>query len=369
MTLRIGTFNTENLFRRPRIFKAGGDGGDADAQHQLEDYALLVRLLEHDPYTEADKKEILRIIQHYEVTDPHSRTRPFLLNEVRGKLCTTHRDGRTEVTAKGRHAWVGWLQLVRDDIDREAVENTARVIAEVNADILLTVEVEDRPALQRFSDQLLDARLGAGRYPYNMLIDGNDTRGIDVGLLSRLPVTAVRSHIFDRENGAGEPVFSRDCPESEIRLPGGESLWILGNHFKSKGYGSSADSARRRAQAGRVTEIYRDALTRSPYVVVAGDLNDTPDSAPIRLLTATGLRDAMSHPSYTGRPGTYASGNTLNQKIDYLLLSPALWDRLRAVDAERRGVWAPHSIEPFPTVTSAITQASDHAALFMDLDL
>jgi endonuclease/exonuclease/phosphatase family metal-dependent hydrolase len=116
-------------------------------------------------------------------------------------------------------------------------------------------------------------------------------------------------------------------------------------------------------------EVYRDALTRSPYVVVAGDLNDTPDSAPIRLLTATGLRDAMSHPSYSGRPGTYASGNTLNQKIDHLLLPPARWDRLRAVDVERRGVRAPRSIEPFPTVTSSTTQASDHAALFMDLDL
>jgi endonuclease/exonuclease/phosphatase family metal-dependent hydrolase len=368
MTLRIGTFNTENLFRRPRIFDAGDETSTRD---QLEAYETLTALIEHDPYSDPDKKEILGILQKYRVTDPESATRPFLLNEVRGKLTTTHRDGGIEVTAKGRHDWVGWVQLIRDDVDREAVENTARVIEVVDADILLTVEVEDRLALQRFSDQLLTPRLGAaGRYPYNMLIDGNDTRGIDIGLLSRHPVASVRSHIFDLGTNGDEPVFSRDCPEFEIRLDGGDSLWILGNHFKSKGYGSpAAGLRRRRAQAKRVAELYREALNRSPYVIVAGDLNDSPDSPPIQLLTATGLRDAMSHPSYTGRPGTYTSGNTLNQKIDYLLLSPELWDRLRAVDVERRGVWAPRSVQPFPSVTSRTTEASDHGALFMDLDL
>ena len=52
----------------------------------------------------------------------------------------------------------------------------------------------------------------------------------------------------------------------------------------------------------------------------------------------------MSYPLYLNgndrRPGTYGSGAKLN-KIDYILLSPALWAMVSAVGVERRGVWAP----------------------------
>jgi endonuclease/exonuclease/phosphatase family metal-dependent hydrolase len=57
-------------------------------------------------------------------------------------------------------------------------------------------------------------------------------------------------------------------------------------------------------------------------VIVLGDLNDTPDSAPLApLLAQTDLRDITTHPSFTsdGRPGTFGNG-TKSQKIDYVLL-------------------------------------------------
>ncbi|WP_189382325.1 hypothetical protein [Streptosporangium nondiastaticum] len=47
----------------------------------------------------------------------------------------------------------------------------------------------------------------------------------------------------------------------------------------------------------RVAEIYQAALARSAHVVVAGDLNDTPDSVPLSFLSfllAAGLQDAMT---------------------------------------------------------------------------
>ncbi|MEU7901677.1 endonuclease/exonuclease/phosphatase family protein [Actinoplanes sp. NPDC049118] len=122
-------------------------------------------------------------------------------------------------------------------------------------------------------------------------------------------------------------------------------------------------------QATRVAEIYTAACERSAHVIVAGDLNDSADSAPIRLLTAAGLRDSMSHDAYDGPPGTYKSGRSANQKLDYLMLSPGLWQHVRAVGVERRGIWAPRSIEPFPSVTSHTTQASDHGALYADLSI
>lgn len=65
--------------------------------------------------------------------------RPFFVNQPRGgaKPYTVSPTGPTvKIVAKGRAKWSGWAESVRGDIGWDAVENTARVIAEVNADIL-----------------------------------------------------------------------------------------------------------------------------------------------------------------------------------------------------------------------------------------
>ncbi|MFI6334408.1 endonuclease/exonuclease/phosphatase family protein [Streptomyces sp. NPDC050535] len=369
MTVRIATFNAENLFRRPAVFGIE----DEDRRNEvLADFNELVALVSKDPYTDGDKARIAELVQKHRAfeSDP-GRGGAIFVNQTRGagaKLFTrggTETDPVIDIKAKGRSKWAGWVELVRTDMSWDAVRNTGRVISEINADIVLTVEVEDRLTLARFNKQVLGDALGKPPYPYNMLIDGNDTRGIDIGILSRYPVTSLRSHIFDPEP-SDPPVFSRDCPEFEIGV-GGTPLWILGNHFKSQIQG--AGSGRRLAQARRVREIYEEALLRSAHVVVAGDLNDHPDSPPIRELTDAGLRDAMTHPSYTGAPGTHGTGTRAHQKLDYLMFAPELWDRVRATGVERRGIWAPNTFKSFDTVTSRPAQASDHAALYADLDL
>ncbi|MFM9696658.1 endonuclease/exonuclease/phosphatase family protein [Streptomyces europaeiscabiei] len=371
MTIRIATFNAENLFRRPSVF---GLSDDEQRKDILDDFNELVGLLGKEIYQEADKERIAELIVKHDAHDSEAGSRrPFFVNQPRGgaKLYTVSPTGSPviKIVAKGRPKWAGWAELVRDDISWDAVENTARVIAEVNADILLTVEVEDRLTLDRFNTQVLGGGVGHDPYPFNLLVDGNDSRGIDVGILSRFPVTSVRSHIFD-PGANGKPVFSRDCPEFEVEVDG-EPLWILGNHFKSKGFGRAAENdKRRKAQAKRVREIYEAALDRSSRVVVAGDLNDFLASPPIKLLLDAGLREAMTHESYGNNPpGTHGTGKRDEQKLDYLMFSPELWDRVTHVGVERRGIWAPRTFESFTTVTSKADQASDHAALFADLDL
>ena len=61
-----------------------------------------------------------------------------------------------------------------------------------------------------------------------MVIDGNDERGIDVGLVTRegFPIGAMRSHVDDRLRD-GSPVFSRDCPEFNVATPGGNRIVVL----------------------------------------------------------------------------------------------------------------------------------------------
>ncbi|MBI4513643.1 MAG: endonuclease/exonuclease/phosphatase family protein [Gemmatimonadetes bacterium] len=342
----------------------------ADGREVLTDVARLNELLSRKEYKGATKTAIKKLLDKYEFWNRKKTNRPFDIREVREKLFKVPKGKKAvEIVAKGRGDWVGWVELRRDEISSGAVVNTGRVIDAVGPQLLCMIEVDDRIALDRFNTLILDQEFGRS-YEYNMLVDGNDPRRIDIGLLSQHEIVCVRSHIHDRDGGP-DPIFSRDCPEFEIRLPGGETLWLLGNHFKSKGYGDpKASNARRRRQAEKVAEIYHEARKRSDHVVVAGDLNDFPTSWPLQPLVAgTDLKDVMSHPSYTGLPGTFGTGKSPNQKLDYILLSPVLFAKVQRVGVERRGVYAPKTHPSFPEVTSAQTSASDHACVWVDLDL
>ena len=81
----------------------------------------------------------------------------------------------------------------------------------------------------------------------------------------------------------------------------------------------------------------------------------------------------MKHEKFVGggRPGTNGNG-TKSGKLDYILMSPELTKKAKIGGIERRGVWGgkhgdlfPH----FPEIKTAKDAASDHAALWVDLDL
>jgi len=149
------------------------------------------------------------------------------------------------------------------------------------------------------------------------------------------------------------------------------------NHFKSKGFGTQADSnARRQRQAERVREIY-DARRQAGVtrIVVIGDFNDTPDSTPLASLLdpGSGLRDVSAHQNFQsdGRPGTFGNG-TKSQKIDYILLSPELFNLVQNAGVFRKGVWGGKNgtlFEHFAEITKEVEAASDHAAIFVDLNI
>src|SRR5687768_13490303 len=67
---------------------------------------------------------------------------------------------------------------------RAELERLAESIRQLNADVLAVEEVENRDYLERFVNVFL-ADMG---YQHVVLMEGNDMRGIDVGLVSRIPV-------------------------------------------------------------------------------------------------------------------------------------------------------------------------------------
>ncbi|VTR94326.1 endonuclease exonuclease phosphatase : Putative extracellular nuclease OS=Singulisphaera acidiphila (strain ATCC BAA-1392 / DSM 18658 / VKM B-2454 / MOB10) GN=Sinac_7137 PE=4 SV=1: Exo_endo_phos [Gemmata massiliana] len=367
--MRIASFNVENLFSRAR---AMNQDDWAEGKPILTEFSKLNVILGKDTYTAVDKTAILTSLENLGVSE--SDENKFVnLRQNRGQLVKRPASGNV-VVANGRGDWIGWLALKTEAVNETATRMTAQVIKDVNADILAVVEAEDRIALTRFNDQLLEP-IGS-RYSGIMLIDGNDDRGIDVGLLTKgtAAVESIVSHVDDADGDSR--IFSRDCPEFTVRISPAETILVVVNHLKSKGYGSpAASNARRKAQAKRVREIYDQRRAAGVNLIaIAGDFNDTPASDPLKPLLGDGsdLKDIFDHPAFVGdgRLGTYANG-TASNKIDYLLFSPALFARVTGGGVFRKGVWGGVNGTLFPhydEMAQASHAASDHAAIWADFN-
>jgi len=380
--MRIAAFNVENLFDRAKVF----NDEDPEAHRDVLDaHAELNKLFEKPVYSDADRARMLTLITQLGMlrSDEGKFTR---IRKIRGQLISRPRPPRQPyIVADGRDDWVGWCELRMGPVDEAAMLNTARMIGDVGADVLALVEIESRPVLLAFQDFMREKGVLPVPYRHMMIIDGNDGRGIDVGLATHegYPIGEMRSHVDDLKPD-GAPIFSRDCPEYEIITPSGAQIMVLPNHFKSK-YGGNdpASKAKRLAQSLAVAAYYNRLIAEGfENIVVLGDLNDTPDSAELDpLLNGTALRDVSAHPNFTEfefnagngdrGTGTHGLGND-DDKIDYLLLSPALFDRVTKGGIYRKGIWPgsrPARWTTYPDFTKKHQAASDHHLIWADIDI
>jgi hypothetical protein len=68
----------------------------------------------------------------------------------------------------------------------------------------------------------------------------------------------------------------------DVILPDNQPpIYMLLNHFKSKGYDDGTADAKRTPQAEQVKAILNRYNLTQDRVVVCGDFNDTPGSAPL----------------------------------------------------------------------------------------
>ena len=368
MHFRLATYNVENLFGRAKVLNFAKHGtGD----EKMVKIAELQSILEKDIYSTADRNHAGRLYDELRSFIGYN----ILRSEIGFYLFRRHdADGDRQketyrLAPKRRDQWQGFLTYKRDTFSDEASRQTARVIREVNADVLCINEVESRPVLDNFNADCLDHL-----YPYNILIDcKTDRRGIDVGIYSKHPIGSVRTSIFATDD-EGKAIFSRDCLEVEILTQQGP-VYLLANHLKSKFRGGDD---KRKAQAQEVRRILGERYDlKTQRVAVLGDLNDTPDSDPLSpLIGMHGLTDVLA--SSAGPPAdrrwTYRFEDEFNQ-IDYILVSKPLAAAVTGAAIERRGMppealdGSNASVQSFPGITSWRNAGSDHAAVFADFNL
>lgn len=257
--------------------------------------------------------------------------------------------------------------------DEESKKITAKAIREVNADVICLQEVESLPVLDRFNSFYL----GGMKYTYRAVIDSFDPRAIDVAVLSRYPISALRSHREERNKTNTAFLFSRDCLEVDVRV-NLKTLTLYINHFKSMMGGRDETRPRRVAQAERVAAIVDARWKKSGYkgnFVVLGDFNDYPEDKTSlgALLNHKGLDNVLTRlPKAERWTHYYAGGNSYSQ-LDYLLLSSGLSKANAGNPAVMRlGLpWRAQQVteKRLDGVGENEPKASDHAPLYMDITL
>ncbi|GIF51213.1 endonuclease/exonuclease/phosphatase family metal-dependent hydrolase [Asanoa ferruginea] len=396
MTLRLASFNVENLFARAKAL-------DTDEREvgepALAAFEKFNRVAARPVYSDQDKADLIAALTTLRVlveTPQGLRLNKnqfddawALLRENRGDFLAAPDNAPPRIVASGRGDWLGWVELTVEPVDETSTRMTAKVIEELAPDMLCVVEAENRPALARFNDELL-----GGRFAHCMLVDGNDPRGIDVGLFctDKVKVRWVRSNVDTPDpKRKGKRLFSRDCPVYQLKLPGGEDLFLLLNHLKSQSFSGGDPDPLRTRQAQEVRALY-DGLRAegATLVAVLGDLNKGPDGDQHPTLEAllgpgTPLVDAYGHANFKQlfgdkdvhheRPGSFQTCS-LKNRLDYILLSPELAERVVDGGVFRKGLWGgPTNVNPpkqwsiFPEIKKARQGASDHGAVWVDLDL
>ena len=150
--MRIAAFNVENLFQRA---KALNPETRAEGKPILEKHARINELINLPVYTDAVKDEIRELLLELGLEKRDDGGEWVILRQNRGKLVRRPTAGGLEIVADGREDWIGWVELKTEQVNELAMDHTAMVIRDVDADILGVVEAESRIVLDRFSAQLL----------------------------------------------------------------------------------------------------------------------------------------------------------------------------------------------------------------------
>jgi endonuclease/exonuclease/phosphatase family metal-dependent hydrolase len=174
---------------------------------------------------------------------------------------------------------------------RKRLENAAAAIASFSPeggrlpDIVCLEEIEGEKVLR----DLAAGPLKAGGYRW-IACGGPAASAIKCGILSRLPISEVRSHALEDAWGFGP---ARDMLEAGFALGEGEPrLTVFVCHWKSRREGPAVTEPARRAASALAAARIAEAAEADPGAcfVVCGDFNESPDEfARAKGLYATAL--------------------------------------------------------------------------------
>ncbi len=251
----------------------------------------------------------------------------------------------------------GRLVVKKKDSD---IGQISQRIKTMNVDVLAVQEVEDVDTLRQFNKDQLECM-----YPYQILVEGNDQRLIDIGVLSKLPIGGITSwQRAVHPSDPTQPIFSRDLLQVEVfnRARSERLFTLFVNHLKSPLLSYKDDPVtekqknddRRTRQAEMVSSIVKSQTRPDSSFIIVGDMNDATGSqclAPFTKDQELDLTNALANPQET-RPAPHDTPPPSSiawthrykpskkpaeyQLYDQIWLSRALADKQTGAWVERR---------------------------------
>lgn len=313
----------------------------------------------------------------------------------------------------------------------DTMQLTALAVADCRADIICMQEVENLDALHAFEYGYLFKMAGHG-YRHKYLVEGNDTRGIDVCVMMRdetatgeeIEFVSMQSHahltyedlgihnkaLAQTGNEAQERIFRRDCLEIDVKI-GGRPLTLYSVHFKSMGGGKEGIDGRtwtspvRQAEARAVRRIIEERFgkgrTDNKRWLICGDMNDYRSRIIVEGSRYSGFRFEQAHEESAGFDPLFENGFSCNLverralmdqwtlyhsrgpqeqhlcQLDYILASPALAQRnpkavpeiIRNGQPYRTPFPDGQHVERYPRTGWDRPKASDHCPVVVELSI
>ncbi|MFS4467534.1 hypothetical protein [Maribacter sp. 2210JD10-5] len=370
--MKIATFNIQNLFHRDRSFLE--KPYSKCVYDWIAEMDNLIRKKNYNP-TDSNRMRELSFLLGFD----KSYQLPYAVMRRRaGFLFLKGMDYSKELQASELTDWNGWIALQTVPIHAIAIKNKARVIAEVNPDILLVQEIEDKASLSEFNTELLP-EFNCKPFEQLFVIQGNNQGGHETGILTKngYQILSVKSHQYDTDD-SGNPLFQNDFLEYEIQTPSKTTIWLLAVHLQPQEKDKEHSDNLRKKQAQRVAEVYQKLRSEGrTQIAVLGTLNSVSychSLAP--LLQETDLKDIPKHERFNVdfdkgvdadyfRLGAYRLGVNIKQK-DYLLLSPQLFKNVKQGGLNRKAIWP--NKKPvwsiYPNISKKEHEASEHPAVW-----
>lgn len=274
--------------------------------------------------------------------------------------------------------FMGKLVKGKDARDTKAIANR---IKNINVDVLAVQEVEHIEVLKTFNKEFLD-----GMYSHIALIEGNDRRFIDVGVLSKFPLGGITSYqAIVHPDDPAQRVFGRDLLRVEImdQLRSKKLFSLYNTHLKShlvpffedQVQGAINANARRKRQAEMISDIIFKAERPNSAFILTGDMNDPVESdhlAPMLEVDGNSLINGLQNPTETRAPKAESRGPgpqtpawTYRHPVtglppefklyDHIWLSPSLATKMQGAFIDRR--------------TKHGGDGSDHDPAWVELDV